>query len=106
MPGLFLVGAGIGVMLTSSVNVVQSAFPEKDQGDISGVSRSVSNLGSSLGVALAGSVLAAEAFPGNTTYAVSLIIMTVIAMIGFVAALLIPKDAKPVEPGAQQPAAS
>jgi MFS family permease len=92
MPGLFLVGAGIGVMLTSSVNVVQSAFPEKDQGDISGVSRSVSNLGSSLGVALAGSVLAAEAFPGNREFAVSLVIMIVIAVIGFVAALLIPKD--------------
>jgi MFS family permease len=92
MPGLFLVGAGIGVMLTSSVNVVQSAFPEEDQGDISGVSRSVSNLGSSLGVALAGSVLAADAFPGNRSFAVSLIIMIVIAVIGFVAALLIPKD--------------
>lgn len=95
VPGLFLVGAGIGVMLTSSVNVVQSAFPEQDQGDISGISRSVSNLGSSLGVALAGSVLAAETFPGNKDFAVSLVIMTVIAMIGFVAALLIPRDTGP-----------
>jgi MFS family permease len=101
MPGLFLVGAGIGVMLTSSVNVVQSAFPEEDQGDISGVSRSVSNLGSSLGVALAGSVLAAEAFPGNGSFAVSLLIMTAIALIGFVAALLIPKDAEGAEPASQ-----
>jgi fucose permease len=40
-PGLFLVGVGVGVMLTSSVNVVQSSFPEKDQGEISGLSRSV-----------------------------------------------------------------
>jgi predicted MFS family arabinose efflux permease len=104
VPGLFLVGAGIGVMLTSSVNVVQSAFPEKDQGDISGISRSVSNLGSSLGVALAGSVLAAEAFPGNKDFAVSLAIMIVIAMIGFVAALLIPRDTGPA--GAQPDAAA
>jgi hypothetical protein len=42
-------GPGTGVMLTSSVNVVQSSFPDRDQGDISGQSRSVSNLGSSLG---------------------------------------------------------
>lgn len=104
IPGLFLVGAGIGVMLTSSVNVVQSAFPEKDQGDISGVSRSVSNLGSSLGVALAGSVLAADAFPDNRSFSISIIIMTVIAMIGFVAALLIPKDVQTVEPRAPHPA--
>jgi predicted MFS family arabinose efflux permease len=104
VPGLFLVGAGIGVMLTSSVNVVQSAFPEKDQGDISGVSRSVSNLGSSLGVALAGSVLASEVLPGNKDFAFSLIIMTVIAMFGFVAAVLIPRDKGPA--GAQPDAAA
>ena len=36
LPGLFFIGAGIGIMLTSSVNVVQSAFGEKDQGQISG----------------------------------------------------------------------
>jgi MFS family permease len=43
-PGLFLMGFGLGAMLTASVNVVQSAWPEGVQGDISGVSRSVSNL--------------------------------------------------------------
>ena len=59
IPGLLLFGAGIGTMLTSSVNVVQSSFPDSDQGDISGLSRSVSNLGSSLGTALVGSVLVA-----------------------------------------------
>lgn len=101
VPGLLLIGAGIGVMLTSSVNVVQSAFPEEDQGDISGVSRSASNLGSSLGVALAGSVLVAASVPGGKPFALSLITMTVIAVIGFVAALLIPKGARTQEAGAQ-----
>jgi MFS family permease len=46
-PGLLLVGLGLGIMLTPSVNVVQSSFPEHLQGEISGLSRSVSNLGSS-----------------------------------------------------------
>ena len=46
LPGLFLMGVGVGIMLTASVNLVQSAWPERVQGDISGVSRSVSNLGS------------------------------------------------------------
>ena len=55
IPGLLLFGAGIGDMLTASVNVVQSSFPDADQGEISGLSRSVSNLGSSLGTALVGS---------------------------------------------------
>src|SRR6185295_19252768 len=56
-PGLLLIGIGLGVMLTPSVNVVQSAFPEAQQGEISGLSRCVSNLGSCLGTAVAGTIL-------------------------------------------------
>jgi MFS family permease len=93
IPGLFLMGLGIGVMLTSSVNVVQSSFPEQDQGEISGLSRSVSNLGSSLGTALVGSVLVSTALPDNDTYAAALIVMAVIALIGLVAAVFIPREA-------------
>jgi hypothetical protein len=52
VPGLLLIGLGLGVMLTPSVNVVQSSFPEELQGEISGLSRSVSNLGSSFGTAI------------------------------------------------------
>ncbi|MFI5271981.1 MAG: MFS transporter [Ktedonobacterales bacterium] len=89
IPGLLLIGAGIGVMLTSSVNVVQSAFPEQDQGEISGLSRSVSNLGSSLGTAIVGSVLVLS-LPGSHNYAAALITMVVIALIGFAAAILLP----------------
>ena len=36
-PGLLLIGLGVGVMLTPSVNVVQSVFPEDLQGEISGL---------------------------------------------------------------------
>ncbi|WP_238006356.1 hypothetical protein KZZ52_35940 [Dactylosporangium sp. AC04546] len=54
-------------MLTASVNLVQSAFPDRDQGDISGLSRSVSNLGSSLGTALVGSVIVAATHPTGRT---------------------------------------
>ena len=59
VPGLLLIGLGLGGMLTPSVNVVQSSFPEDKQGEISGLSRSVSNLGSSLGAAIAGTILVA-----------------------------------------------
>src|SRR6185503_7430569 len=64
VPGLFCLGIGIGVMLTASVNTVQASFPNKDQGEISGVSRSASNLGSSLGTAIAGAVLVAALISG------------------------------------------
>ena len=75
IPGLLLFGAGVGTMLTSSVNMVQSSFPDKDQGEISGLSRSVSNLGSSLGTALVGSVLVAVKLPAGKPFAVSLTMM-------------------------------
>ncbi len=89
-PGLLLMGLGIGVMLTASVNVVQSSFPEKDQGEVSGLSRSISNLGSSLGTAIVGSVLVAAGAPGQHPFALALATVVVIAFIGFIAALLLP----------------
>jgi MFS family permease len=98
VPGLFLVGVGVGVMLTSSVNVVQSSFPEEDQGEISGLSRSVSNLGSSLGVAIAGTVIVSSLVTGNVGYALALIVLTVFAAVGLVAAILLPTDPVPQAP--------
>lgn len=92
IPGLFLIGCGIGIMLTSSVNVVQSAFPEKDQGEISGLSRSISNLGSSFGVAIVGSIIASSTLPKGEPYGLAILVMVVIAFIGLGAAILIPKE--------------
>src|SRR4051794_27931441 len=89
-PGLFLMGFGVGTMLTASVNVVQSAWPEDVQGDISGVSRSVSNLGSSLGVAVAGSVLVAATAAGSAPFLTAIIVVGAFAIVGWVAALLLP----------------
>lgn len=66
-PGLFLSGIGLGIVLAASVTVVQSSMPERDQGEISGVSRSVSNLGSSLGTAVAGAVLISALIVGITS---------------------------------------
>jgi MFS family permease len=91
VPGLLAVGLGVGAMLTASVNVVQSSFPEADQGEISGLSRSVSNLGSSVGVALAGSVIVSPVVSGNQGYSLALIVLIVVALIGFVAATLGPR---------------
>ncbi len=92
VPGLLAVGLGAGVMLTASVNVVQSAFPEEDQGEISGVSRSVSNLGSSLGTALVGSVLVSPVVKGNWHYVLALSTLVVIAVIGLATALRLPRE--------------
>ena len=92
IPGLLLIGLGVGMMLTSSVNIVQSSFPDKDQGEISGLSRSVSNLGSSLGIAIAGSVLVTTLVTPDKTYTLAFITMIFFACIGLIAALLLPSD--------------
>ena len=89
-PGLFLIGVGLGVMLTPSVNVVQSAFPEQLQGEISGLSRSVSNLGSSFGTAVAGTILVSGLRDPTRSYAAAMIVLAFLGLIGLGAAVLLP----------------
>jgi MFS family permease len=100
-PGLFLIGTGVGVMLTPSVNVVQSAFPENLQGEISGLSRSISNLGSSFGTALAGTILVAGLADPKRSYGVAMGVLALVALIGLAAAVLLPA-AEPA-PGSDAP---
>lgn len=92
-PGLFLIGFGLGGMLTPSVNLVQSAFGEERQGEISGLSRSVSNLGSSLGTAIAGTILVASLSNGG--YAAAMITLAAIGLVGVGAAVLLPRGQVP-----------
>ena len=91
-PGLLLIGLGVGVMLTPSVNLVQSAFPEEKQGEISGLSRSVSNLGSSFGTAIAGTILVSDLVSGNGTYVAAMIVLAVVGVAGLAIATLLPAD--------------
>jgi MFS family permease len=107
-PGLFLIGTGLGVMLTPSVNVVQSAFPENLQGEISGLSRSVSNLGSSIGAAVAGTILVAGLADPQRSYGIAMVVLAFIGLLGLVATVLLPKgEPQPVtdapQPRAEQP---
>ena len=91
-PGLLLIGLGLGVMLTPSVNIVQSSFPEEKQGEISGLSRSVSNLGSSLGTAIAGTILVSELATGNKSYVLAMVSLAALALIGLAAAMFLPAN--------------
>jgi MFS family permease len=91
-PGLFLIGFGCGLMLTPSVNVVQSSWPEDQQGEISGLSRAISNLGSTLGTALAGTVLVANIAEGNHSYALAMVVLGVASLVGLAAALFLPRQ--------------
>ncbi|MGN6132774.1 MAG: MFS transporter [Nocardioidaceae bacterium] len=92
-PGLFLVGFGLGGMLTPSVNIVQSSFGESRQGEISGLSRSVSNLGSSLGTAIAGTILVSGLT--DHTEALALGALAAIGVVGLGAAALLPRSNAP-----------
>ena len=103
-PGLFLIGVGVGVMLTPSVNVVQSAFPENLQGEISGLSRSVSNLGSSIGTAIAGTILVAGLADPTRSYAVAMIVLAFIGLLGLIATVLLPRAEPAPGIGAPTPA--
>jgi len=94
VPGLLLIGLGVGLMLTPSVNVVQSSFDEEHQGEISGLSRSVSNLGSSLGTAIAGTILVAGiTVTPERSYALALVVLAVVSLAGLAAAARLPRTA-------------
>ncbi|MET7460134.1 MFS transporter [Nonomuraea sp. NPDC005501] len=97
-PGLLLIGLGLGGMLTPSVNIVQSSVPESMQGEISGLSRSVSNLGSSFGTAIAGTILVSGLATGNRAYALAMATLGVFALIGLVAATRLPRSKQPSGP--------
>lgn len=89
-PGLLLIGLGVGVMLTPSVNVVQSSFGDDLQGEISGLSRCISNLGSSLGTAVAGTILVSGIASGDRSYALAMVTLAVIGTVGLVATVFLP----------------
>jgi predicted MFS family arabinose efflux permease len=82
-------------MLTPSVNVVQSSFSEEMQGEISGLSRAVSNLGSSFGTAIAGTILVSVVAAGNRSYVLAMVAVAVLGLIGLVASLLLPAKPEP-----------
>ncbi|WP_018686641.1 MFS transporter [Actinokineospora enzanensis] len=86
--GLLLIGLGVGAMLTPSVNVVQSGFGEEQQGEISGLSRSISNLGSALGTAIAGTILVAS--PAHA-YGAAMIVLAVVGLGGLATAAFLPR---------------
>jgi predicted MFS family arabinose efflux permease len=99
-PGLLLIGLGLGLMLTPSVNLVQSSFAEEQQGEISGLSRSVSNLGSSLGTAVAGTVLVAGiASSPERSYGLAMVVLAVVGAAGLLAAAFLPKILATAGPG-------
>ncbi len=94
-PGLLLIGLGLGTMLTPSVNVVQSSFPESLQGEISGLSRSISNLGSCFGTAIAGTILVSDLASGTRSYGFAMLSLAIAGLIGLGAALFLPGSKRP-----------
>ncbi len=101
-PVLLLIGLGLGAMLTPSVNLVQSSFGEERQGEISGLSRSVSNLGACLGTAIAGTTLVAGiTSTPERSYGLAMIALAVVGLVGVVASVFLPAVLAP--PAAARP---
>ena len=54
------------------------------------LSRSVSNLGSSFGTAIAGTILVSDLASGNTSYVLAMVALAVLGLVGLAAALRLP----------------
>ena len=57
LPGMIVTGIGIGLVNAPLMNITQGAVAAKEQSEISGLSRAMSNLGGAFGTAIAGAVL-------------------------------------------------
>jgi len=85
-----------GIMMCHQVWCVKSSAVadvqlDRLQGEISGLSRSVSNLGSSIGTAIAGTILVAGLADANRSYGIAMIVLAVIGLLGLGATVLLPK---------------
>ncbi|WP_317633979.1 hypothetical protein [Kitasatospora sp. DSM 101779] len=89
--------------LSPSVNVVQSCFPAAQQGEISGLSRSISNLGSSLGTARRRHDPGVGAQQGRVRGGVA--VLAVLGLGGLTAAFLLPCVRRPATAGSAAVAA-
>src|SRR5207249_5886995 len=56
---LLLVGLGIGALASQLGSITVSAVPDKDSPEVGGVQNTMTNLGASMGTALAGSIMIA-----------------------------------------------
>lgn len=69
------------------------------QGEISGLSRSVSNLGSALGAAIAGTILVAGiTSTPERSYGLALLVVAGLGVLGMVAGGLLPRTTTPASP--------
>ncbi len=57
LPGMIVSGVGIGLITAPLMNMTQGAVVQDQQSEISGLSRSMSNLGGAFGTAVAGAIL-------------------------------------------------
>ncbi|WTW91987.1 MFS transporter [Streptomycetaceae bacterium NBC_01309] len=57
---MLLIGLGMGALASQLGSVTVSALPEEDSAEVGGVQNAVTNLGASIGTALAGSILIAS----------------------------------------------
>jgi predicted MFS family arabinose efflux permease len=75
---------------------VQSSFPDEMQGEISGLSRSISNLGSSLGAAIAGTVLVAGiTSTPERSYGLAMTVLAAFGLVGLLTSMFLPRTIRP-----------
>jgi MFS family permease len=96
-PGLLLIGLGLGLMLTPSVNLVQSSFTEELQGEISGLPQRLQPRLVPC-TAIAGTILVAgiTATPARA-YGLAMIVLAAVGVVGLLAAAFLPRTRAPAD---------
>jgi MFS family permease len=102
IPAFLVLGSGLGLVASQINEIEQSAVAREEAGETSGLNYTAQNLGASLGVAVAGAIIAGYLvkqgqFAATTTSAqtkavvVDMVLLAVMAAFGFLATLGLPK---------------
>jgi EmrB/QacA subfamily drug resistance transporter len=100
-------GAGLGLALTSLMNLIVNSVPATQTGVASGMNANFRTIGGAVGAALMGSIVTANlqssGFPEESGYTIGFLLLAGISIAAVIAAVIVPSSRRARKPDAPRP---
>ena len=100
-------GAGLGLALTSLMNLIVNGVAASQTGVASGMNANFRTIGGAIGAALMGSIvtanLQASGFPDESGYTIGFLLLAGISVAAVIAALIVPSARRAPKPDSPRP---
>jgi predicted MFS family arabinose efflux permease len=100
-------GAGLGLALTSLMNLIVNSVPATQTGVASGMNANFRTIGGAIGAALMGSIVTANlqpsGFPNESGYTIGFLLLAGISIAAVIAALIVPSSRHVPRPDSRRP---